>query len=181
MLQLKTMFDNKVTTAASELLDVDDVKTHLAITHTDDDAYLTDLIKQVRASVERYCGISIGAQTRRWVYDEWEQWPDNEATIPYGPITAVTDVTRRTGPGTTDTLAADDDYEVQGELFKTITVPGGGRCTVTYTCGYSTLPDDLKRGMLEEIAYRYEHRGDAKDGLSDRAINYLIRFKDMNW
>lgn len=175
------MFDIKVTVAASELLDVEDVKTHLAITHTDNDAYLTDLIKQVRLSVEKFCGISIGAQTRKWVYDEWGKWPDKEAPIPYGPVTAISSITRRTGPGTTDTLTANDDYELQGEQAKTLTVFGGGRCTVTYTCGYSTLPDDLKRGMLEEITYRYEHKGDTKDGLSDNAINYLIRYKDYNW
>lgn len=174
------MFDVKVTTApASELITAAEVKTHLAITHTDDDTYIGTLIGQVRAAVENYCGISIGSQTRKWVYD----FDSCEWAIPYGPVISVTEVKRRTGAGTTETLAANDDYELQGEQDKTLTVTGGGRCTVTYTTGYTTLPNDLKRGMLEEIAYRYEHRGDAIDAgsVSPGAMEYLIRYKDYNW
>jgi len=173
------MFDVKIHTApVAELISVDDdVKPHLAITHTDDDTYLTDLVKQVREATERFCGISIGSQTRKWVYDfdvcEWN--------IPYGPVISITSVVRRTGAGTTETLTANEGYELQGEHNKTMTVYSGGRCTITYVTGYTTLPDGLKRGMLEEIAFRYEHRGDTNPGLSEGAQSYLIRYKDFNW
>ncbi len=174
------MFDVKVITGPSaELITTAEVKTHLAITHTDDDTYIGTLISQVRAAVEGYCGISIGSQTRKWVYD----FDTFEWSIPYGPIISVTSLVRRTGAGTTETLVANDDYELQGEQIKTLVVSGGGRCTLTYVTGYTTLPADLKLGMLQEIAYRYEHRGDVKDmaSISPGAESYLIRFKDFNW
>lgn len=175
------MFDVKIVTGpAAELIDLNsDVKPHLAITHTDDDTYLTALISQVRSAVERYCGISIGSQTRKWVYD----FDTCEWSIPYGPVISITSVVRRTGAGTTETLVANEDYELQGEQDKTMTVTGGGRCTITYVCGYTTLPADLKRGMLEEIAYRYEHKGDAidKGTFSPGAMSLLVRYKDFNW
>ncbi len=173
------MFDVKIHTApASELLSVaNDVKPHLAITHSDDDTYLTNLVKQVREATERYCGISIGSQTRQWVYD----FDDAEWNIPYGPVISISSIVRRTGMGTTETLTANTDYELQGVHNKTLTIPAGGRCTVTYVTGYTSLPEGLKRGMLEEIAYRYEHRGDTNEGLSQGAKDYLIRYKDFSW
>ena len=172
------MFDVKVSTAvASELLTVAEVKTHLAITHTDDDTYLTSLVKQVREAAERYCGISIGEQTRIWTFD----FGEDEYKIPYGPVTSVTSVTKKSDVATYEALTVNTDYEVDGQQDKTISVFDGGRCKVTYTCGYSTLPNELRRAMLEEAAWRYEHRGDVNVGLSEGAKSYLIHFKDFSW
>lgn len=175
------MFDIKIHTApVSELISLSDLKSHLAITHTDDDTYLTALIKQVREATERYCGISIGSQTRVWTFDfdgcEWK--------IPYGPVISITSIARKKAAGDYgETLTANTDYNLDGEHEKTLNVFTGGRCKVTYVTGYTTLPDGLKRGMLEEMAFRYEHRGDDNNAgeLSKAAKMLVVRYKDFNW
>lgn len=183
------MFEVKVSTAvSSELLSVSDLKTHLAVTHTDDDTYLTALIKQVREDVENYCGISIGEQTRQWIMDGVAF---TEYAIPYGPIADradVTNVQEKTANGTYSSMLLDSDFDIDGLQFLTFTPYITGRFKLTYDCGYSTLPHGLKRGMLEECAFRYEHRGDEMNtynnsvtGFSQGALEYLMKFKDFRF
>lgn len=175
------MFDVNVTSGPSgELITTAEAKAHLQISFTDDDTLIGSLISAVRSDVERFCGISIGSQTRVWTYDfDGCEWP-----VPYGPVITITSIVRKQSAGDySETLTVDDDYDLDGQQNKTIKVFGGGRCNVTYTCGYTSLPESLKLGMLEEIAYRYENRGDkeVKNGFSDVAMGLIMKYKDFNW
>lgn len=176
------MFVTKITTEPTTWpVTLTEVKTHLHITDTDNDTQLTSLLKQVTKEVEGYCGISIGEQVRTWTYD----FDGCEVSIPYGPVISVSAVVRIATDTTETALVEDEDFYVY-ELT-TIKIVAGGRCKVTYTSGVTdtgvaVIPADLKLGILNEIAHRYENRGDVKtDGFSNDAFDLIIRHKDFSW
>lgn len=177
------MFNVKTTSApATWPVSLTEVKTHLAVTHTDDDTMLTDLFKQVTREVENYCGIALGTQTKVWTFDFD---CNTEYSIPYNPVASVTSVYRKVSAGDyTELLVVNDDYDLDGQLKKTLNIFSGGRCKVTYVTGteWATCPPDLKLGILNEIAFRYEHRGDSNKGqFSPEAFNLILRYKDFTW
>lgn len=126
-------------------------------------------------SVENYCGIAIGSQEREWKFDTEEV--DNK--VPHGPVISIEAVSRKTPLYEYAALTENEDYEIDGNtlsLYKT------GRFKVEYTCGYTTLPADLKLGILNEIAYRYTHRGEELGGgFSKDAIELIKQYKDYSW
>lgn len=170
------MLETKVTGAVvSELLTASDVKDALRITFTDDDTYITGLIVSARQAIEKYCGIAIGAQTITCTVDlnAWE-----EVEIPYGPIDTVT-ASYKSDFNEYTTAIAFEDYDTDGEDYKTFTPFTSGRWKLVYDCGYTTLPADLKNAWLRLIAWYYENRGDTGTipaSLKPELINYRRLF-----
>jgi Phage gp6-like head-tail connector protein len=177
----------RVESSPTEPLDLTQVKAHLIITSTDDDTLLTALITQCRKAVEEYCAISIVAKTVTMTADLCKEWE-----LPYGPVTGIQSVATRTGgegsgPGVYATQ--NSGWTTDGEEFLSFSpaIAGGfnpgapftgffqwgpyasphgrgyNRYKIVYTAGYSTVPEPLKLAILNEIAYRYEKRGEARD------------------
>lgn len=177
------MFDIKITSEPTTWpVTLTEVKTHLHLTDSDNDTELTAMFKQVSREVENYCGIALGTQTRVWMFDFCS---DVEYVIPFNPVASITSIVRKTDYGTyDDTLTVNTDYDLDGEFEKTLMIFGGGRCKVTYVTGtaYATCPVDLKLGILNEIAFRYENRGDVNEGkFSEAAFDLILKYKDFNW
>jgi hypothetical protein len=174
------MFDVKTTAQPTTWpVTLAEVKAHLHITDTDNDTQLTALYKQVTKEVEGYCGIAIGTQTKVWTFDFCA---GVERTIPYGPVASITTVEQKTAINNYVALVVNTSYELSGESIKSINVFTGGRCKITYVTGTDPVDEDLKLGILNEVAYRYENRGDEKkDGWSIEAWGLIIRHKDFNW
>lgn len=130
---------------------------------SDDDGYLTDLIPQCRESLEIYCGISMTERTLRVTVQ------NNRGSIelPYGPVKEVT--------GVTDYDGGDVEYKTRGGILISPC-----EATVTYTAGYEVVPPGLKRALLEEIAWRYNHRGDEVD-ISEPTKKYAKRYRRITW
>lgn len=184
----------RVEGAVTEPVTLTQVKAHLIITFTDDDTLLTSLITQARKAIEEYCSISIVPKT---ITLSAFLYTCNE--LPYGPVTGLQSVETRTGtegsgPGTFATQAS--GWDTGGEEFLTFNpswaggfnpgVPftgyfqwgpyasahsyGGSIYRLVYTAGYSTVPEELKLAILNEIAFRYEHRGnEIITGISEAA------------
>jgi uncharacterized phiE125 gp8 family phage protein len=157
---MNSIIDIKFTESSpTEPCTLTEAKTHLRVDSTDDDTKITALITSCRKRLERWCGISIVQKTVVLTIDFKE-----EMRMIYGPVTAITEVKVRTGTDTTgaaewETLT-DDDYTTDGEDYKVFNSSLIGRHKITYTAGYSTCPEDLKEAVLNEIAYRYQNRGD---------------------
>jgi uncharacterized phiE125 gp8 family phage protein len=138
-----------------------EVKTHCKIDGTDEDTYIGSLITQVRRRIENLCGISIVTKTviltAGITCDEH---------LPYGPVSSITEVKYQTGNDATtgaeewDTITGTSDYYTNGQEYKIFKPGYGGTFQITYTAGYSTVPDDLKLAVLNECAYRFQNRGD---------------------
>lgn len=178
----------RVESSPTEPVDLTTVKSHLIISSTDDDTMLTALITQCRKAIEEYCAVSIVSKTITLIADLCKEWE-----LPYGPVTGIQGVSTRTGgegsgPGVYATQ--ESGWSTDGSEFLSFSPSTAGgfnpgspfrgyfqwgpyaspygqlplnRYKIIYTTGYLTVPDPLKLAILNEIAYRYERRGEQSD------------------
>ena len=169
----------QVSEVVTELLTLSDVKSHLYITHTNDDDYLTSLITRARKQIENYCTIAIGSQEKVLLADFIG---NQEIQLPYQPVITVDDVKEKTDYNTYESIVLHTAYDIDGVQEKTFTPFYGGRFKIEYTTGYTTLPEDLKQGWLCQVAYLYENRGDIeKQGLSWLTKDLVAPYRDLSW
>lgn len=129
-----------------------------------DNSLITALITTARIMCEQYTNTSL--ITRTIVADI------NNANggfiLPYGPVT--------------NTPTAVDWQSTALTLvwnFSQIQTPYG-RMSVTYTAGFTTVPEVYKTAIMQQVLYLYENRGDNKQGMAPIActlLNPLIRQK----
>jgi uncharacterized phiE125 gp8 family phage protein len=181
---MNRIIDIKITEATiTEAVTRAEAKRHCVVdaAFTADDTLFDDLIKECRQSIENACNISIVDKTVVLTAD-WKC----EKELPYGPVKTITEVKFRTGTATDGTAQYDtltgDDFSTDGELSKLFASSRCGRHKITYTTGFTTVPADLKLAILNEIAYRYENRGDeAKAGISEGAQALCKPFISFSW
>lgn len=155
--------------SATEPVSLTEAKQHLNMVFdtagsyefNDDDTYLTDTIKQARVMTENYTGRSLIERTVTAILRN----DCGDIELPYGPVGTVSAI-----------VDADDeaitDYKVQGLEFKWLQSPLSCYAKLTYTAGYTaaTIPVDLKRAILEQIAFRYQNRGDQQQEFANADI-----------
>lgn len=190
----------RVEGSVTEPVTLTQVKAHLIITSADDDTLLTSLITQARKSIEEYCAISIVAKTVTLTADLYKEWE-----LPYGPVTGVTYVATTSpnseGSGPQTFTTAPTGWSTDGQEFISFN-PGAigewdwgdpeprnwnsrywpNRYKIIYTVGYGTVPEDLKLAILNEIAYRFERRGEGDgNGICEAARIIANPFKRSLW
>jgi hypothetical protein len=146
-------------TGATEIMTLTELKAHLQITYTDDDTYLTALIKACRQAVERFCNISLVAKTVTLIGDF-----HCEFELPYGPVSAFTSASLKTGTGTYTAQTVNTDYEVDGlangfQIFKPFI---SGRWKLVYAAGFASLStmQDIVLDNKRICGHCYENKGD---------------------
>ena len=152
----------------TEPVDLDEVKDHLAITDSDTNQKIVALITQCRQAVENYLNISIIQRDIILTVDLYSDF-----IFYYGPVTAITEIKFRTG---TDILGVPEYLTLaltdwRSDDFLNFSSTRYGRHRIAYSAGYlpGEVPEDLRLGIMNEIAYRLEHRGDedSSGGLSE--------------
>ena len=159
---------NRATDASSEPVTVAEAKAHLRVETTDDDTYITTLIKIARKHIEDICGISMISQT----WDLWLNHFPNEIKIPRPPLISVTSITYTDTDGDSQTLAtgvytvdSDSDpgriYEAYDQSFPSVrSIPKAIK--VRFVSGFSAtatgVDEDLKHAMLLLIGQWFENR-----------------------
>lgn len=142
------------TVTGSEPITLDEAKAWMRISTDADDTLITALITQARELIENYLNRSIVPTTL--VVDAT---PRYELQLPYGPVDTITSVKDEN----------DDDVEYTWNGFtltfgqRVFDVTAGWTqvyTTTTYDAGDDPIPAGLKLGLLETIAYLYEHRGE---------------------
>ena len=133
-----------------------EVKAHLVIDadFTADDTLLTAYITASRQLLEKHTNRSFGAKTLKCYTDLYE------LTLLYGPNQVITGILDEDG----EALVLDTDYEVNlsSENLK-VTISGGNSpYRITYTAGYTTLPEALKMAIKEQVKYFYNNRGEGE-------------------
>lgn len=187
---------------------LDYAKQHARVDFTDDDSYLTILITQCIKAVENYCFISIfpttvtftvegcgvpflpiGASYNTEKYASGGVHGNPLFELPYGPLSAgVTSVSKINSDYTT-TILDSTSYNTIGEDFKSLIITSGGAINkIIYNAGYTTIPEDLILAILNELAFRYEARGDSTNryagqnvGLSESSQYLANPFKRTSW
>lgn len=151
----------------SEVITLAEVKRNLGIDFTDFDTLLTELITDVREQTETFCGVAIVDQT---VTVNLMNGLGN-SYLPYGPIIGdVTSVVDTDGTAITDA-------EIKGEAFKRLVTAYDTDVTLVYSAGYGeSVPEGLKRAMIQEICYQFEHRGDG-NGIPELSGQFKAKAK----
>lgn len=141
------------------------IKVDTAITA--DDVLVTELIKSARQQVEGFLGISLIARTVTGVLNN----SAGNIELPYGPLVSFTSLTDEDG-----TTIAADDYELRGIGFKNLKKPCYDYMTAVYTTGYTTVPENFKTAVKEQVAWLYDNRGEAKE-LSEIVLHTLKPYR----
>lgn len=169
--------------SGNECVSLTEAKNHLYIDsgNSDFDTILTAIIKQAREYVEEITALSLISRTVTAYFDY-----SNEFTIPFGPVTTFTSAEIKTGINTWETKTVNEDYELVDQTF--ISYSGNYRMRLIYVAGYTstTVPAGLKLGLLNEIALRFEHRGDnpliTRNGSVLLDTNDLVQpYKMIEW
>lgn len=169
----------------------------------DDDKILA-LITQARQWVENYCSIALvtkvisvtGFLKNRPTtkYSNYANVTQQfvEFELPFGPVGQIASITgtNQFDPGTAITLVANQDYFVYGTLYKRIRIINNfDSLNLIYYAGYpGAVPDQLKLALLNELAFRFEQRGDSVNryasqnvGLSEGATSLAEQFIRRWW
>lgn len=142
-----------------------EVKSHLRITHSEEDTLLNSLITAARVHAEDFTRRSLITRTAEVLLDEF---PTDEIWLPYMPVTSVTSI-KYTDYEDTETTLDSSNYIVDiysrpprivcayGESWPSDTLKPVNGVAIQYECG-GDVPEPIKQGILMHVAHLYEHR-----------------------
>lgn len=149
---------------ASEPISLDDLKAHLRITHTDEDALIASLGMAARQSVEARAGLALMPQ-------QWRLGLDAAPDAVYFPLRPVLSVDAVTVSGPDDTVV-----HVPADAYETVTGLSGrlsrsgqwprphakiNGVKIDFTIGWSSIdliPDPILQAVKLLAGHFYEHR-----------------------
>lgn len=163
-------------TAPAELLvSADDIKTHLRISHTADDAYIATLAAAVSTDLDGPDGYLRRALVTQAWYAKFEEWPcAEEIHLPLPPLGNVVAVTYYDSDNALQTFSADSYHVVKpyggraeielkfGQSFPTL-YPRPDAVSVEFTAGYGAaadVPAPIRQAALLLAGDLYANRGD---------------------
>lgn len=149
---------------ASPVVTLAEARRHLRVFHEDDDAEIEMMVAAATAAIEgpNGIGIALGSQTWRLSLDHFPC----EIVVPLGPVISITSIgyTDSAGdPATVATWRADIEssplriWPARDTSWPAI-VCEPGAVKVTFVCGYTDIPVDLKWAILLIVGHFYEHR-----------------------
>jgi uncharacterized phiE125 gp8 family phage protein len=178
---------SKVTSApATEPIEPSEAKTHLRVTSSADDTYITTLIKVARQLCESYAQKSFITQTRTIKLDYFPSC-DKPIYLPYGPVIAITAFTYTNDDAGTTSMVANTDYvlDTHSDIARVVPIDGwptdvadttetANAITITYTAGYgaaAAVPEIIKQAILMQVGTLYENRQSEVVGVSSSMIH----------
>jgi uncharacterized phiE125 gp8 family phage protein len=161
-----------ITAPAVEPVLIADTKEHLRVDSgfTDDDGYITGLIKVAREYVENFCSLQLIDQTWEAYYPGW---PFGQIELPFYPVKSVESVEYTDIDGN-ETTFSDTLYSVDlvseisrivlndGESYPSVTLAKVNPIKITVICGYgaagSAVPGPICQAIKILVADMYENR-----------------------
>ena len=168
-----------VTPPSAEPLTLADVKSHLRLDGTVEDALLTVLIAAARQYLEATTGLALITQTLRFYLDDWPS--DGLIQLSIAPLQSLESVTVYDAAGNPVAVALTghvlDAAANPARLFLP-TQPSTSRplngIEIDVTAGFGAtgadVPDALKRAMLMHVALMYELRGAVSPEMQPAAV-----------
>lgn len=198
-----------------EIITLAEAKAQLIVTYTDDDTLITGYILKAIKAIENFCNISLQPYTCTLTADLYQEWelPYGPVTA----INTVQTRTANSGSGPQQYTGAAGNWLTDGTQFITFIpagdggfnpavpftgyfqwgpwasrygyAPGLNRYRIVYTTGWGTdTPDDLKQAILMQVAFLYEHRGEADanrynwlPGVCEAALVFADKYKRQSW
>lgn len=162
------------TAATAEPLTLAEAREHIQVTHTDDDNYITALIKAARAVVEAYTGRALISRTVDVDFDANEA--QNPIELPLGKLQSITSFVYYDTEGNSTSVTTGDYYIAATNPGRLVAKNSGWNVqrnwkavTIRYVVGYgttaSTIPDDIRHGLKIILHDLWENgASDAKMG-----------------
>jgi uncharacterized phiE125 gp8 family phage protein len=144
-----------------------DVKLHLRVDSTTEDALITSLLA---GAIDHFEQSTRRVLSSRAIVQKLDELPDSKIIfLEKGPVVSVASVTVRTDSGTS-TISANDYITVTGQnetkpciAFKqsaTLPTVDGypAAVTINYTCETTTIPESINAAIRLLVAHWYENR-----------------------
>lgn len=172
---MKIIASEVVTPPTTEPLTLAEVKRHLNVLHSIEDALISGFALAARKRAEEMCSIALINQTQRVYLSAWPR--DGKIPLYRPPLVSVTAVKYLDADEAEQTLAADQYHVIKNRIDphilrrKTATWPTLAdhpqAVWVDYVCGYGTdpsdVPQDIRNGLLMLAWDLYFNRGDTSD------------------
>ena len=173
------------TKPGSEPVTLSEIKTHLKVTGSDEDTYLTELIIVARKIVEKSLERSLITTIWELYLDEF---PSNEISIQKAPVQSIGEVAYKDTDNVDKTISSDDyqtDFVNEPARLKPAydkdwpdTYDEMNVVKITFTSGYgnaaSDVPEPIKALMKLIVAHIYENRGDQGHRTLSKTVDELI-------
>ena len=181
----------KQTSAPSvEPVTLAEAKKHLNVTFSDDDDYISALIKVARQTAEDYTNRQLITATWKAYLDEFPIHDTQVIELMHCPVAAITSITYTDTSGETQTWAAADyQLDIVSEPARILPAYNKAYPTareqmnaveITFTCGYgstgASVPDRIKQAILLMIGHWYENREDVIVGRIATALPMTSKF-----
>lgn len=133
-----------------------------------DDDIITALITAARKMCEDYCNTNFVARTVTAFINNL----NGGAFLPYGPIGVVSSVN-----DIDDNVIDSTGYKITGAQFKQVQWPRFEYLKITYTGGYTILPQVFYTAVKSQVLYLYENRGEGTSVISPVAMQILNPYR----
>lgn len=163
---------------ANALITLNDLKESLSITDSTQDSLLEGIINRSSQVIETYVGHPIKSAT----YTQEKYDGAAKIVLDKWPVTAITSVQYQTGDignpdwddvdSTSYALERDGD---RGILLLQSPIAGEDAYRVTYTAGYTDVPEDIKQACLELCEYTFNMKasgGKKSETLGEYSVTY---------
>jgi len=157
--------------AAYDILTAAEAKAYMGVSGSDKDTIIGTFISDASRWIEGYLGRKVaGGQA---VTTEIGNGDGTEIFRPkFPPVTAVSSLQERGSPtGSWSDVVSDSSNilidPIEGdfiEVYGTAFPAGRSNIRVTYTAGYSTVPNEIKQVCYEMVAIRFKESNDAALG-----------------
>lgn len=173
--------------AAAYPVTLDDAKDHLREFSSDNDRYITLLIKAATSFAEAYTWRAFITQTRKLTTDYWPS--SGVIKVPKPPLQSVTAITYIDTNGDTQTWSS-DEYDVDIKTEPGRVVPAYGylypsarsdisAIEMTYKAGYGDdpvdVPEDIRHAIKLLISHYYDIREPAIRGMTVTEVPLSVR------
>jgi uncharacterized phiE125 gp8 family phage protein len=158
--------------AESYAVTLDEVKTHLRVDGSDEDALIFGMIGAATRICEGYTGLSFMTQTRTVKLDRLK----GDVNLPYGPVQSITSIAYKDEDGLDQTLD-DTGYiiDLQSRMSKVraseswpYTNRSLNNVVITYVAGHESaedVPFEAKEAIKKVVSRLYQNRGDDNSGV----------------
>lgn len=169
-----------------EPLTLAEVKAHLRIDGTAEDALLQSLIVTSRLHIEAALGVALITQSWSWFIDRWPK--TQRLALPLRPVQAVADVRLWRADGSSDSLDP-SKFFVDGQAtparlvwMGSVPLADPGRVVngveIAFTAGFGAAPENvpstIRHALLLLIAHWYQHREPVEIGSGINAIPQMV-------
>lgn len=166
------MLLKRVSTLAAPVL-LDDARSHLRVTGSDEDMLITQQLAAAVAAVSERTGRRLGSETWAASYAS----VSGDLNLPMAPVQSITSIQYWDASDVSQTALVSDFYFFADDDFATLR-PKAGKAwpsvnsnradaiTVTFVAGYSPIPAPLRTAVLMLLGHFFENREAVAVGLS---------------